>query len=619
MCRPLTVLALGLSLLAPGLALAGAEPAATSRPSFAAMPERGSAPGTPALAQPKAQINPLEVEPILGGLLMRPADISRLRQSVHAGTTSIEQLRTLAAKRNAEVVALQADPAHAARLDRAGTRNLRVGGGDAPVFELDPSLPVTMGGPSNCCTAHGGLGCDDPACEAAVCAVDSFCCNVAWDSICANQAQTLCGALCSFGAPPNDDCTGAIPVNVGDVVAGTTIGATGETVPTCGGFVFSPGVWYSVTGTGNQITVDTCNLATTYDTVMTVFCGDCGELFCAGFNDDACGLRSSITFCSAPGVEYLVFVHGFFNTGNFTLTVSDGPACNNPPSCAPCIVDCPPDADVIENEPNCGLPFDMVNGGCNGTVIVPPPGNCGTVHGGVGCSDPACQAAVCAVDGFCCAVFWDGLCVAQAMQICGVATQDGLPIECGDTVCGSGAWDPSIGFRDTDWYTFTLDEPSTVSWTVESEFQGLIGIIDGSNGALNCGTAALVAFGFTNPCSPLTVTSGPLLAGSYWAFVAPLFADAVACPSEYTATLECESLCGPTGCSPCDLFKLLQPLVPNGQQGVPADHPCAAHATPVITADHPCCDSIRDILPLLPGVVDGTHARLNETHPCWLP
>jgi hypothetical protein len=45
---------------------------------------------------------------------------------------------------------------------------------------------------SNCYTSHGGLGCDDAACEASVCAIDSFCCNVAWDNICAGEAVDLC-------------------------------------------------------------------------------------------------------------------------------------------------------------------------------------------------------------------------------------------------------------------------------------------------------------------------------------------------------------------------------------------------------------------------------------------
>ncbi|MHC4978847.1 MAG: proprotein convertase P-domain-containing protein [Planctomycetota bacterium] len=38
----------------------------------------------------------------------------------------------------------------------------------------------------------GNPGCSDPVCEAIVCGVDPFCCDVAWDGICAGEAQELC-------------------------------------------------------------------------------------------------------------------------------------------------------------------------------------------------------------------------------------------------------------------------------------------------------------------------------------------------------------------------------------------------------------------------------------------
>lgn len=46
----------------------------------------------------------------------------------------------------------------------------------------------------------------DPTCEAAVCAVDPFCCNTSWDGICAGEAvndfPTECAACLSVGPPP---------------------------------------------------------------------------------------------------------------------------------------------------------------------------------------------------------------------------------------------------------------------------------------------------------------------------------------------------------------------------------------------------------------------------------
>ena len=52
---------------------------------------------------------------------------------------------------------------------------------------------------SNCCIANGGLGCDDEKCEACVCALDAFCCDVAWDGICAAEAADQCAASCPCG------------------------------------------------------------------------------------------------------------------------------------------------------------------------------------------------------------------------------------------------------------------------------------------------------------------------------------------------------------------------------------------------------------------------------------
>ncbi len=52
------------------------------------------------------------------------------------------------------------------------------------------------GGISDCCVANGGMGCDDPTCEAAVCAVLPLCCVVNWDTDCAALAADLCPSEC---------------------------------------------------------------------------------------------------------------------------------------------------------------------------------------------------------------------------------------------------------------------------------------------------------------------------------------------------------------------------------------------------------------------------------------
>lgn len=51
------------------------------------------------------------------------------------------------------------------------------------------------GGASNCCDAHGGLGCTDPEVEACVCGQDDYCCATEWDSLCVDEVATFgCGA-----------------------------------------------------------------------------------------------------------------------------------------------------------------------------------------------------------------------------------------------------------------------------------------------------------------------------------------------------------------------------------------------------------------------------------------
>jgi hypothetical protein len=55
--------------------------------------------------------------------------------------------------------------------------------------------------------------------------------------------------------------------------------------------------------------------------------------------------------------------------------------------------------------------------------------------------DPTCSecvATVCAVDSFCCEFGWDGLCVQEAQDLCGVVCEEPPPPECEHDVCEPG-------------------------------------------------------------------------------------------------------------------------------------------------------------------------------------
>lgn len=73
---------------------------------------------------------------------------------------------------------------------------------DAPAVEnLEPESPSSYAGPEptpvaagDCCMTDSAPGCSDAGVQACVCAVDSYCCTTAWDSICVGEVESLgCG------------------------------------------------------------------------------------------------------------------------------------------------------------------------------------------------------------------------------------------------------------------------------------------------------------------------------------------------------------------------------------------------------------------------------------------
>lgn len=137
--------------------------------------------------------------------------------------------------------------------------------------------------------------------------------------------------ICAFSSgggggstPPNDLCSGATLVSCGNTYSGTTVGATLSGAPsTCGTSVnTSGGVWYRFSGNGQSVTVSTCT-GTSFDSKIGVYSGSCGSLNCISGNDDDCDVQSTVTFTSASGVNYYIYVTGYdTESGPFVLTVS---------------------------------------------------------------------------------------------------------------------------------------------------------------------------------------------------------------------------------------------------------------------------------------------------------
>jgi hypothetical protein len=302
-----------------------------------------------------------------------------------------------------------------------------------------------------------------------------------------------------FVPAENDECVDAINI---DPIPSLTPGSTTNALNSaeagfCGTSNYVSGdVWYSVTGTGNTMTTTTCEAnggGANFDTTLNVYCGGCDPfpagLYCVTGNDDSCPspnfLHSTASWCSEPGREYLIMVGGFSTaTGDFDLYTSDnGVECDESqwPICEPCI-----ECEDTEGEPNCGLP-DSTNGGCN--------------------YFPALFS----------------------------------PLDCGDEVCGSGAFNGS--WRDTDWFEITFTQPTKYTWTVQSMFEHLQGYIDGGGEDCSQTTGYVEPYALGDWCETTSITD--IIASTpstHWFFVAPQFTQILGCPAQYEAVMECETL-----------------------------------------------------------------------------
>lgn len=166
------------------------------------------------------------------------------------------------------------------------------------------------------------------------CLPDGTCMDLVFSSVCVNQLGGTPGfPNCElFDCRPSDECPGDL-LESGDAAFGTTLAATvDENIPNCTGAPVGPGVWYRVIGDGTTLVASTCNPGSGFDTQLSVYCPDCEDAFCiTGNDDDDCELLSRVEWCSEPGKEYLLLVHGFDgDAGNYHLSIGTEGECNMP-------------------------------------------------------------------------------------------------------------------------------------------------------------------------------------------------------------------------------------------------------------------------------------------------
>lgn len=141
-------------------------------------------------------------------------------------------------------------------------------------------------------------------------------------------ATALAPTIAWAQVPANDVCSGAIPISCGQLVQGNTSQATLDAnAILCGTSVSAAGIWYSIAGSDQAITLSTCP-DYGFDTKINVYRGSCGALACVAGNDDGgnCEVGSTVTFAAAAGTTYLVLVQGYEgSSGSFDMSVACAP------------------------------------------------------------------------------------------------------------------------------------------------------------------------------------------------------------------------------------------------------------------------------------------------------
>lgn len=258
------------------------------------------------------------------------------------------------------------------------------------------------GGPSNCCAEHLTPGCDDTACETAVCDEDPVCCDTSWDLTCVDAAVALCGTLCGV----NDEC------------------CTAHATPGCG----DPACQEDVC----KFDPECCTVA--WDQV----CADVAQRLCparCGIAGDCCMAHLGSGCNNGTCAEAVCDVDPSccsttWDSGCVAQAISLCPGLCEGGSESCCEVHATPGCDDFQCEQKvcgfdafcCDKTWDQT---CVNEAIQLCPQLCGPQgsdccfeHAFAGCDDFACQEEVCDQDPFCCDVTWDLTCADLAEDVC---------------------------------------------------------------------------------------------------------------------------------------------------------------------------------------------------------
>jgi hypothetical protein len=225
------------------------------------------------------------------------------------------------------------------------------------------------------CTAGGPLDASCSSCVGSVCAFDSFCCTVAWDSLCVQEAQNTCGTVCTVCG--NGTCEpGETPTTCPQ-----------DCKPACAHDVCDPGV--PLDAACDSCAGDIC--------AFDSFC-------CTVFWDRVC-VQEAETTC---GKVCQGCTHDLCNVGDALKSNCDQCAtsvCTTDPYCCTTSWD---SRCVQEAANGCGLQCQV----CSHSLC--------TQGTALETSCDPCVGAVCGADPYCCSNTWDQRCIDESQTTCGL-------------------------------------------------------------------------------------------------------------------------------------------------------------------------------------------------------
>ncbi len=128
--------------------------------------------------------------------------------------------------------------------------------------------------------------------------------------------------------PTNIDCANATLMACGDTISATSVGSTGNQEGS-GCSIGVNGIWFTFTGTGGDMTVES---TASFDHEMAITSGACGSLVNIACDDGTTGTETH-TFTSSPGETYYVYIAHYASGNTTTGTVSITLTCAAIPTC----------------------------------------------------------------------------------------------------------------------------------------------------------------------------------------------------------------------------------------------------------------------------------------------